>query len=291
METFRSACPYDCPDTCGLLVTVDNGRAVAVAGDPAHPYSRGRICAKMLHYERTVHSPRRLTTPLIRSGPKGSGQFTPTTWEKAIDLIAAHWRQIILAHGAEAILPYSYAGTMGLVQRNSGHPFFHRLGASRLERTICTPAKEVGWRAVMGDTPAIHPDEATTSDLIILWGINAASTSIQFMHRVAAARRNGTTGAIPDDRIRLLDGQWAAPTPAAQAAVTSGRGTVVAIRPLAPQGPWAKPFTEAPIWRFSRTVMRFRIARPSATARTSVAKSSSVMTIFAACFATSVPLS
>ena len=191
MPIVRSACPYDCPETCGLLVTVENGLAAAVAGDPQHPHSRGRLCAKMLRYERTVHSPQRLTTPLQRIGTKGSGQFTPISWNRAIELIVAHWRMIIAAHGAESILPYSYAGTMGLVQRNSGHPFFHRLGASRLERTICTPAKEVGWKAVMGDTPAIHPDEAMQSDLIILWGINAAATSVQFMHRVAAARRRG----------------------------------------------------------------------------------------------------
>ncbi len=191
MPIVRSACPYDCPDTCGLLVTVENGQATAVSGDPDHPYSKGRLCAKMLHYERTVHSPRRLTTPLQRSGPKGSGQYTPVSWDTAISLIASYWRMISAAHGAEAILPYSYAGTMGLVQRNAGHPFFHHLGASRLERTICTPAKEVGWKAVMGDTPAIHPDEATTSDLIILWGINAAATSVHFMHRVAEARRRG----------------------------------------------------------------------------------------------------
>jgi len=191
MTIVRSACPYDCPDTCGLLVTVDGGRAVAIAGDPEHPYSQGRLCAKMRNYERTVHSPRRLTTPLLRTGPKGSGQFAPIAWDEAIERIAAHWKEIIDGYGAEAIIPYSYAGTMGLVQRNAGHPFFHRLGASRLERTICTPAKEVGWQAVMGTTPAIHPDEATVSDLIILWGINAASTSIHFMHRVAAARRRG----------------------------------------------------------------------------------------------------
>src|SRR5512138_2405487 len=113
MPIVRSVCPYDCPDTCGLLVTVENGQAVAVAGDPKHPHCRGRLCAKMNHYERTVHSPRRLTTPLQRSGPKGSGQFTPISWDKAISLIATYWRMIIAAHGAEAILPYSYAGTMG----------------------------------------------------------------------------------------------------------------------------------------------------------------------------------
>jgi anaerobic selenocysteine-containing dehydrogenase len=187
----RSVCPYDCPDTCGLLVEVEQGRAVRVTGDPEHPYTRGFLCPKMLHYEQTVHSPRRLTTPLARTGAKGEGEFRPISWEEAIATIAARWREIIDRFGAEAILPYSYAGTMGLVQRNSGHPFFHRLGASRLDRTICSPAKDAGWRAVMGDTPACHPDEVAKSDLVILWGINAAATSIHFLRTVHEAKGKG----------------------------------------------------------------------------------------------------
>lgn len=189
----RSACPYDCPDTCGLQVRVDNMTAIGVAGDPLHPHSKGRLCSKMAHYEKTVHSPHRLVTPLRRSGAKGSGSFVTIPWEEAIDSIAERWQSITSRYGAEAILPYSYAGTMGLVQRNSGHPLFHRLGAARLERTICTPAKDAGWKAVMGETPSIHPDDALASDLIILWGINAAATDVQFLHRVAAARRKGAT--------------------------------------------------------------------------------------------------
>lgn len=189
----RSVCPYDCPDTCGLLVEVDNGHAVKVSGDPEHPYSRGSLCAKMQRYELTVHSPRRLLTPLLRSGAKGSGAFVPISWEEAISRISINWQEIIASFGAEAILPYSYAGTMGIIQRNSGHPFFHRLGASRLDRTICSPAKSAGWKAVMGDTPSTDPGEVTKSDLIVLWGINAAATSIHFMHRVKEAKKRGAT--------------------------------------------------------------------------------------------------
>ncbi len=189
--TIRSVCPYDCPDACGLLVTVENGRATAVAGDPDHPVTRGLLCPKMAHYEQTVHSPRRLTTPLLRVGPKGAGEFEPVSWERAIELISSRWRGIIADHGAEAILPYSYAGTMGLVQRNAGHAFFHKLGASRLERTICSPAKDSGWTALMGNTPGMDPAEAEESDLVILWGINAAATSIHVMRDAQAARRRG----------------------------------------------------------------------------------------------------
>jgi len=190
-EILRSVCPYDCPDTCGLMVEVVEGRTIRVSGDPEHPFTRGALCPKMNHYERTVHSPLRLTSPLRRIGPKGSGQFRPLSWEEAIRGIADRWKEIIAKNGAEAILPYSYAGTMGLVQRNSGHPFFYRLGASRLDRTICAPAKEAGWKAVMGNTMAPHPDELAFSDLVVLWGINALATNIHQLHAVREAKKKG----------------------------------------------------------------------------------------------------
>src|SRR4030042_6170976 len=187
----RSVCPYDCPDTCGLLVEVLDGKAVKVSGDPEHPFTRGTLCPKMNRYQDTVYSPLRLPHPLLRTGAKGSGEFRLISWEEAIDRIIEGWQKIIKQYTAEAILPYSYAGTMGLIQRNAGHPLFHRLGASRLDRTICSPAKEVGWKIVMGETPAPHPDEVSESDLVILWGINAVATNIHFLHGVKKAKRNG----------------------------------------------------------------------------------------------------
>ena len=190
-EIKRSVCPYDCPDTCGLLVEVANEKTVRVSGDPEHPFTRGTLCPKMNQYERTVHSPLRLTHPLMRTGPKGSGRFRPISWSEAVRQVADRWRKIIAQHGGQAILPYSYAGTMGLVQRNSGHPFFYRLGASRLDRTICAPAKEAGWKAVMGNTAAPHPDELAFSDLVILWGINALATNIHQLHAVREAKKKG----------------------------------------------------------------------------------------------------
>jgi anaerobic selenocysteine-containing dehydrogenase len=189
--TVRSVCPYDCPDACGLLVTVESGQALSVCGYPDHPVTRGLLCPKMGHYEQTVHSPRRLTTPLRRIGNKGAGKFEPISWDDAIASICSHWQSVIASHGAEAILPYSYAGTMGLVQRNAGHAFFHKLGASRLERTICSPAKDAGWKELMGETPAMDHAEIEQSDLVILWGINAAATSIHAMRDAQTARRNG----------------------------------------------------------------------------------------------------
>jgi anaerobic selenocysteine-containing dehydrogenase len=189
--TVRSVCPYDCPDACGLLVTVENGHAISVSGDPDHPVTRGLLCPKMGHYERCCHSPRRLTTPLRRVGKKGRGEFEPISWGRAIELICSRWQEMIASHGAESILPYSYAGTMGLLQRNAGHAFFNKLGASRLERTICSPAKDAGWKMLMGDTPAMEPAEIEQSDLVILWGINAAATSIHAMRDAQVARQGG----------------------------------------------------------------------------------------------------
>ena len=190
-KIVRSVCPYDCPDTCGLLVHVADGRVVKVEGDPDHPFTRGTLCPKMVHYERAVHSERRIVTPLRRIGSKGSGKFAPISWEEAFERITANWNGIIAQYGAEAILPYSYAGTMGVVQRNAGHPFFYSLGASRLERTICSPAKGYGWNAVMGQTMAPHTNEIHNSDLIMLWGIHALATNIHIMHDINIAKKQG----------------------------------------------------------------------------------------------------
>jgi len=192
-ELKRSVCPYDCPDACALLVEVVDRQAVKVKGDPEHPYTKGTLCPKMDHYERTVHSPERLTHPLLRIGKKGAGQFKPITWDEAIQEIADRWKDIISQYEAEAILPYSYAGTMGAVQRNCGEGFFYRLGASRLARTICSSAKGYGWASVMGETLAPHPDEVKKSDFIILWGTNALATNIHLLHNVQEAKKCGAT--------------------------------------------------------------------------------------------------
>ena len=192
-ELKRSVCPYDCPDACGLLVEVVDGQAVKVMGDPDHPFTKGTLCPKMVHYERTVHSPQRLTQPLLRSGEKGTGQYTPISWDEAIQVIADRWQGIMAQYGAEAILPYSYAGTMGTVQRNCGEGFFHRLGASRLARTICSSSKGYGWASVMGNTMAPHPDEVEKSDFILLWGTNVLATNIHLVDKVREAKKRGAS--------------------------------------------------------------------------------------------------
>jgi len=186
-----STCPYDCPDACGLLAEVEEGRLTAVRGNPAHGYSRGSLCGKMQHYERSVNSPERLLFPQIRTGPKGSGQFRRATWEEAIALTAERLAAVKAAHGGEAILPYSYAGTMGMVQRSAGHALFHALGASQLVRGICTPAKNAGVAAVLGDTPACDADAALDASLVVLWSCNAVATNVHLLPRIKEARRNG----------------------------------------------------------------------------------------------------
>ncbi|MDW7674349.1 MAG: molybdopterin oxidoreductase family protein [Bacillota bacterium] len=188
----RSVCPYDCPDTCGLLVEIVNGKAISVKGDPNHPFTRGKLCPKMQDYPATVYSSKRLTKPLLRSGPKGTNQFQEVSWDEALKLIKSKWTHLMDLYGAESILPYSYAGTMGLIQRNYGDAFFNYLGSSRLERTICSSTKGHGWSTVMGSTLAPHPDEALASDLIILWGTNALATNVHFLHNVKEAKKQGT---------------------------------------------------------------------------------------------------
>jgi anaerobic selenocysteine-containing dehydrogenase len=186
-----STCPYDCPDACGLLAEVEEDQVVSVRGNPDHGYSQGSLCPKMVHYERTVNSPERLLHPLIRTGAKGAGEFRRASWEEALATIAGRFRAVSAEHGGQAILPYSYAGTMGVVQKNAGHALFHRLGASRLARTICSPAKSAGLAAVLGATPGCHPEEARRASLIVLWGCNALATNLHFLSIVKAARRHG----------------------------------------------------------------------------------------------------
>ncbi|HEU5117592.1 MAG TPA: molybdopterin-dependent oxidoreductase, partial [Isosphaeraceae bacterium] len=135
----RGVCPLDCPDTCSMLVQVENGRVTGVRGDRNHPFTRGFLCQKMARYEERVNHPNRLLHPLKRIGPKGEGRFERISWDQALDEIAANFRRIASsADGPQAILPYSYYGTMGLLQSSSlDRRFFHRLGASNLDRTIC----------------------------------------------------------------------------------------------------------------------------------------------------------
>jgi anaerobic selenocysteine-containing dehydrogenase len=199
----RGACPHDCPDTCAMLVHVKDGRAVRVQGDPEHPVTQGFLCTKVNRYvERTYHADR-LTTPLRRVGPKGEGRFEPATWDEALDDIARRLNEIRNGpHGPQAILPYSYAGTMGLVQGGSmDRRFFHRIGASLLDRTICATAGTEAWKVTYGDRMGPTPEEAEHARLILLWGTNTLTSN---PHLWPALRRAREAGAkiIAIDPIR-----------------------------------------------------------------------------------------
>jgi anaerobic selenocysteine-containing dehydrogenase len=192
-HVVRGACPHDCPDTCATLTTVENGRAIRIAGDPDHPFTNGFLCAKVNRYlERTYHRDRVLY-PLRRVGKKGTGSFVRVSWDEAIDEIADRLNAIAKSSdGPQSILPYSYAGTMGLVQAQSmDRRFFHLLGASKLDRTICSMAGTVGMRMTVGANLGADGEGIPQSDLVVLWGTNTLTSNPHLWPFVTEARKNG----------------------------------------------------------------------------------------------------
>ena len=186
-----SVCPHDCPSCCSLVVTVSDGRLTSVTGNPDHPFTQGVICGKVREYAERVHSPLRVLTPLRRVGPKGRAELAPISWDEAIATIADRWRAIIAREGAEAILPFSYAGSMGQVQYHAGHPLFHALGASRLDRSICVTTAYAGWRVTVGAITGNDSEQMVGADLVVLWGVNASYSTINVMTLVKQARARG----------------------------------------------------------------------------------------------------
>jgi anaerobic selenocysteine-containing dehydrogenase len=199
-HTVRAACPHDCPDTCALLVTVQNGRAVRVQGDPDHPTTHGALCTKVSRYTERTYHPERVLTPLKRAGAKGSGQFVPVAWDEALDDIATRLAAVA-ARDAKAIVPYSYAGTMGLVQGESmAARFFHRLGASLLDRTICSSAGGDALVATYGGKVGMHVEHFAESRLIVIWGSNSISSNLHFWTFAQQAKRAGAKLVCIDPR-------------------------------------------------------------------------------------------
>ena len=192
METIvRAACPHDCPDTCAMLVTVKDGVAVKVQGDPLHPFTDGSLCTKVAHYPERTYSPDRLLHPLKRVGPKGKGEFRQISWDEALDEIAARLKALA-AVNPEAILPLSYAGTMGMLQFSSmDRRFFHKLGASQLERTLCSSAGKAGIKATLGGSYGMDPEHYQDSKLIVIWGSNPITSNLHFWSRAQEAKRRG----------------------------------------------------------------------------------------------------
>ncbi|MDR9239590.1 Dimethyl sulfoxide reductase DmsA [Burkholderia multivorans] len=174
-----------------MRVTVENGRAIKVAGDPDHPPTQGVLCTKVSRYAERVHHPDRLTVPLKRIGAKGEGRFAPISWDEAFDEIGRRLGDIA-TRAPEAIVPYSYAGTMGLVQGEGiAQRFFHKIGASRLERTICAAAGAAGLRFTYGASVGMHLEHFEESELILIWGANPIASSLHFWTRAQEAKRRG----------------------------------------------------------------------------------------------------
>ena len=195
------ACPHDCPDTCSLLTTVQDGVAVSVRGNPDHPATAGVLCTKVSRYTERTYHPERLLTPLKRVGKKGEGRFEPVSWDEALDDIAQRL-QAIAADDPQAVLPYSYAGTMGQVQRESmAARFFNRLGASQLDRTICSSAGSAGLAHTYGAPVGMHMAAFAQAKLILIWGSNAIASNLHFWRHVQAAKRDGAKVICIDPRL------------------------------------------------------------------------------------------
>ena len=193
MKVVHAACPHDCPDTCAMLVEVEAGRATQVSGDPNHPTTRGFLCTKVSRYLERVYHPNRLLHPMRRVGAKGEGRFVPMTWDEALDTIARRFREIAeSSDGPEAILPFSYGGTMGVVNGSSmDRRFFHKLGASLLARTICSKAGGDAMRFTVGEKIGTDMENFHLARLIVLWGTNTLSSNIHLWPEIKEAVENG----------------------------------------------------------------------------------------------------
>lgn len=198
-EIHKLTCPHDCPDRCGLVAEIEEGRVVGVYGDPEHPVTRGLICRKVMEYPERIYGPERLLYPMKRVGPKGAGAFERISWEEAIATIAGRLAAIRDRYGSETILRFAYGGTMGIVQRfAAGSRFFNRLGAATHTRTICSTAGTTGYSYSMGAVRGSDPETIPDARLIVIWGVNAVSTNIHLMTLIQEARRKGAELVVID---------------------------------------------------------------------------------------------
>jgi anaerobic selenocysteine-containing dehydrogenase len=236
VDEVRGACPHDCPDRCGWVVGVRDGTATALAGAKDHPDTRGVLCAKVDHFLDRVYAESRVLHPLRRVGPKGSGSFEPVSWDRALDDIATRLREVEGRHGPTAILPYSFAGTQGLLQANGmGRRFFSRLGASRLDRTICASTATAGLEATLGSTPGMLAPDLAFSRLILLWGTNTVVTNLHLWPVIREARKNGAKVVVVDPLLtRTAEAaDWhVRPMPGSDAALALGMMHVIVAEGL-----------------------------------------------------------
>ena len=181
MKQVRVVCAHDCPDMCSLIASVEDGKVVRIQGDPDQPYTAGFACGKVNRDSDLVNSPERIKTPLKRSGPKGSGQFTPITWNQALDEISTRWKAIIKESGPLALLGYAYSAHQGLMNRGLVNGLFHALGSSRLQAgTVCDTCCEVAWDMTIGPVGGADPQSVVHSDLVLSWGADLAATNVHF---------------------------------------------------------------------------------------------------------------
>ena len=218
MGMHHSVCALDCPDACSVLVQVEDGRAVKLKGNPDHAVTRGFLCGKVAQYLEREYSPNRLLYPQKRIGAKGEGKFGRITWDEALDTIAAKLKEVASEFGPEAILPYSYAGTMGMLNGSGmDRRVFHRLGASRLDRTICSMAGAAGMAATLGLRYGTEPEQFAHSKFILVWGANIHGTNVHLWPFIVDARRSGAklwvidpirtrTAALADKHLRIQPG-------------------------------------------------------------------------------------
>jgi len=213
-RVVHAACPHDCPDACGVLITIEDGRATKIQGDPEHPVTRGFLCAKVAKYLDRVYSPDRVLYPMRRVKPKGATSlregragtpvapptaFERISWDEALDEIAHRLRRIAAEYGPESILPYSYGGTLGALNGASmDRRFFHRLGASQLERSICSTAGEEGLKSVIGIKLGTEPEQFAHSRYIIAWGSNIHGNNVHLWPFIEEARHKGAKLVVID---------------------------------------------------------------------------------------------
>ncbi len=227
----RGACAHDCPDGCSFISEVENGKVVDFYANPDHPITQGWLCAKVRPYLDRVYAPDRLKYPLRRTGPKGSNQWERITWDDAIAEISTRWTDIIDQYGAAAILPYSFSGTLGMVENLvASNRLWNRMGASGLERTICDAAATAACKATLGGKPGMDPRDIMESDLILIWGHNPSSTSPHFVPILREAQRNGTYVVVIDPRrtrsARAAD-LHIQPNPSTDAALALGMMNII----------------------------------------------------------------
>jgi len=195
----HSVCALDCPDACSILVHAEDGRGIRLQGNPAHPVTRGFLCGKVTQYLEREYSAGRLLHPRRRTGAKGEGRFERITWDEALDEIADRLTAAAKRSGPEAVLPYSYAGTMGLLNGSGmDRRFFHRFGASRLDRTICSSTGIEAYRATTGCRLGTEPEQFSRTKLIIAWGANILTTNVHLWPFIVEARRNGARFYVID---------------------------------------------------------------------------------------------